>query len=304
MSTPSAWPPAPFVSADWLAAAVQSGRTDLCVVDCRYSFDPAVTGTGEEMYRLGHIPSAVYLDWTTAISAPFAETGVQWMLAPPAQFAAAMTEMGITNSTVVVAYDHEGGHYAARLWWALRYYGHDACLVLHGGIQAWQSADLPLETDSTADVHAAVPFQPASPRHRVRATADEVQVHLNDPAVVLLDVRRPTEFDGGEQRAARRGHIPNSRSLFWRTNLNWAADAGGAASGVGDDTRTLRPQDELKARYAEASVLPDRRVIAYCQGGVRAAHTALVLHVLGYPDVAVYDGSWEEWGNDPARPIA
>lgn len=269
------------------------------IVDCRYSF---VEGpTGRQKYDQGHIPHAVYLD-LDALNQPAQgePRGVPWMIAPPDAFAAAMSACGIGDDTLVAAYDDEGGHYAARLWWALAYYGHDACRILSGDITAWTDQGRPLSTTEPAIQPAS--FTPRGPRQELRATADEVAQALRDHTALVLDVRRPTEYSGAEVRAARGGHIPGATPLFWRENLNWAADAGGAASGTGQG-RTLRPDDDLRARHQAAGVTPDQRVITYCQLGVRAAHAAFTLRLLGYPDVAVYDGSWAEWAADTTRPV-
>jgi thiosulfate/3-mercaptopyruvate sulfurtransferase len=208
------------------------------------------------------------------------------MLAAPEDFARTMSHMGVSNDTLVVGYDAEGGHHAARLWLGLRAYGHDAFALMEGGIQKWQREGRPLETGEVAA--PAATFVP-HPRTGAMASKDDVReaVRRGDPW--LLDVRRPTEYTGEEVRAARGGHIPGAVNVLWKDALR--------------DDWTLKDPDELEDMYRDAGFGPETRTITYCQAGVRAAFTHLVLTALGHEDVRTYDGSWEEWGNDPSLPI-
>jgi thiosulfate/3-mercaptopyruvate sulfurtransferase len=114
---------------------------------------------------------------------------------------------------------------------------------------------------------------------------------IDDPNAVIVDVRRLSEFTGEEVRAARGGRIPQAVRVFWQDTLDWNGDRG------------FKSADEVRHLLDEAGVTPDKRAITYCQGAVRAAHTALVLKMLGYDNVEVYDGSWEEWGSRTDLPI-
>jgi thiosulfate/3-mercaptopyruvate sulfurtransferase len=208
------------------------------------------------------------------------------MLLGPSEFAQAMSRLGIGNDTQVIGYDAEGGHHAARLWVALRRYGHEAMSVMEGGIQKWKREGRALEPgEVTAKPSAFVP----RPRDGVLASKDEVfaAVRTGDPW--LLDVRRDTEFSGEEKRAARGGHIPGAVNILWKDALT--------------DDWMLKDADELEEFYTNAGFGPETSTVTYCQAGVRAAFTHLVLTALGHEDVRTYDGSWEEWGNDPALPI-
>jgi thiosulfate/3-mercaptopyruvate sulfurtransferase len=197
-----------------------------------------------------------------------------------------MGRLGIGNDSMVVGYDAEGGHHAARLWLALRRYGHDTMAVMEGGIQKWTAEGRPLEKGETTV--AAAKFVP-HPREGVIASKEEVHAAVKTGDPWLLDVRRDSEFTGEEKRAARGGHIPGAVNILWKEALR--------------DDWTLKDPDELEDMYANAGFGAETSAVTYCQAGVRAAFTHLVLTALGHDDVRTYDGSWEEWGNDPSLPI-
>jgi thiosulfate/3-mercaptopyruvate sulfurtransferase len=272
------WKSRYLIEVDQLARRL--GEPDLRLVDCRFSFD----GDMRAAYRQGHLPGAVYCNWAEDLSDPPRPT--RWMIASPERFAATMARLGIGDATHVVAYDADGGHHAARLWWGLRYYGHDDVAILHGGIQAWIAAGPPLERGD-------VVVQPArfTPRTRpeLRATKDEILAVLGERAPIILDVRRTSEYAGEEVRAKRGGHIPGAVNLEWKAAL--------------DESLRLKPPEDVRALYAARGVTVGTPVITQCQAGVRAAHSAWVLTLLGHERVKVYDGSWEEWGNDADVPI-
>jgi len=253
------------------------------VVDCRFTFD----ADAKKDYLAGHLPGAVHCDWSRDLSAPPPDSGhPMYILLGPKEFAAQMGRMGIGDDTFVIGYDAEGGHHAARLWLALRRYGHDGMAVMEGGIQKWQREGRPLEPGEVTAPRAT--FTPR-PRESVLASKDDVlgAVRTGDPW--LLDVRRDSEFTGEEKRAARGGHIPGAVNILWKDALK--------------DDWTLKDPDELEEMYTNAGFGPETSTITYCQAGVRAAFTNLVLTALGHDDVRTYDGSWEEWGNSPEVPI-
>lgn len=270
-----------FISTDEVAKRLRDPKVR--IVDCRFTFD----ADAKKDYLAGHLPGAVHCDWSRDLSAPPPASGHPlYILLGPNEFAAQMGRMGIGDDTFVIGYDAEGGHHAARLWLALRRYGHDRMAAMEGGIQKWQREGRPLEPGEVTAPRAT--FTPR-PREGVLASKDDVlgAVRTGDPW--LLDVRRDSEFTGEEKRAARGGHIPGAVNILWKDALR--------------DDWTLKDPDELEEMYTNAGFGPETSTITYCQAGVRAAFTNLVLTALGHDDVRTYDGSWEEWGNSTEVPI-
>lgn len=263
--------------------AARLGDPRVRIVDCRFAFDRDMRAE----YLQGHLPGAVHLNWSTDIAAPPPPSGhPRWMLASADEFARTMSALGISDDTTVVGYDSEGGHHAARLWLGLRRYGHADAAIMAGGIQQWIREGRPLEP---GEVRVAPGRFTPRPTEGVIATKDEVldAVRRGDPW--LLDVRRPSEYTGEEIRSARGGHIPGAVNILWKDALN--------------DDWTIRDPAAIGEMYADAGFGPETRTVTYCQAGVRAAFTHLVLTALGHDDVRTYDGSWEEWGNDPDVPV-
>jgi thiosulfate/3-mercaptopyruvate sulfurtransferase len=270
-----------FWSTDQVAARL--GDPKLRIVDCRFSFEAEARGE----YLQSHLPGAVHVDWSRDIAAPPPSSGhPKYMLSAPSDFAATMGRLGIGDDTFVVGYDAEGGHHAARLWLALRRYGHDGMAVMEGGIQKWVREGRPVEPGEVSV--KPLTFTPR-PREGVIATKEDVLggVRKGDPW--LLDVRRDSEYTGVEARAKHGGHVPGAVNVLWRDALR--------------DDWMLKDPDALEQLYIDAGFGPETSTITYCQAGVRAAFTHLVLTALGHDDVRTYDGSWEEWGNRDDVPI-
>jgi thiosulfate/3-mercaptopyruvate sulfurtransferase len=232
-----------------------------------------------EEYAQDHIPGAVYVDWSQDIVD--LDDPVEAQVAPPARFAEAMSRVGIGDQTLVVAYDtHPASQFATRLWWALRYYGHDQVVVLNGGLGRWQREQLPMET--TVPTYARATFTPRV-QPQLRATAEEVVSLIGKSGVTLLDARDAGQYSGTVVRGeGRPGHVPGA--------VNIPREELIAADG------TFRSNDELRAIFASAHVVPDERIVAYCNGGVAATTVLFSLAMLGYPQFTNYDGSWNEWG--------
>jgi thiosulfate/3-mercaptopyruvate sulfurtransferase len=274
-----------LVTTDWLAERLDD--PGIRIVDCRFAFDRDC----REDYQESHISGAVYLNWSTDLSDP--EHEVDSMIAPPSQVKAVMERLGIGDDTLIVAYDQEGGHFAARLWLVLARYGKgDQVRILDGGWTAWLQENRPVTAD-TPDVPGDKRFSidPNAEQPEWVATAEDVLAATKDPDSVVLDVRRYSEFTGEEIRAKRGGRVPGATYAFWQDNVHWDGDRRFASPG------------ELRARAVDAGIAPNTEVITYCQGGVRAAHAAIALMLGGHPNVKVYDGSWAEWGNREELPV-
>ncbi|HEV2251263.1 MAG TPA: sulfurtransferase [Candidatus Limnocylindria bacterium] len=270
-----------FCSTEQVAARLADPRVR--IVDARFGFDAEARAE----YLKAHLPGAVHIDWSRDIAAPPPTSGhPRYMLQEPADFAATMGRFGIGDDTFVIGYDAEGGHHAARLWLALRRYGHDRMAVLEGGIQKWVREGRPLES---GEVRVTPATFTARPRPGVIATKDEVLAAVRTGDPWLLDVRRDAEYTGEETRAKHGGHIPGAVNVLWK-------DALGAEW-------MLKDPEELEQLYIDAGFGPETSTVTYCQAGVRAAFTHLVLTALGHDDVRTYDGSWEEWGNRDDVPI-
>ncbi|SRR5579875_231966 len=231
-------------------------------------------------YEQGHIPGAVYIDWSHDIVD--LNDPVEAQIAPPERFAEVMGRLGIGDDTLVVAYDaHPTSQFATRLWWALNYYGHADVVVLNGGLNKWLREKRPLET--TIPGYPSAIFTPV-PQPQLRATAEDVLSFIGQSNVKLVDARERAQYTGAMVRGhGRPGHIPTALNLPREEVVDPA-------------TGTFRSNEELAQIFSSAGVTPDERVVAYCNGGVAATTLLFSLAMLGYPNLTNYDGSWNEWG--------
>ena len=281
---------APLVDARSLAAEL-TGSEPPVLLDVRWRFGGP---PGIESYRAGHLPGAVYVDLDTDLAGPPGPGG-RHPLPSAGDFAAAMRRAGVRAGHPVVGYDEGDATIAARLWWSLRYFGHDQVRVLDGGLAAWTAAGLPVTADEPAvaagDFTAVPGYLPVLDPAGAAALAR---------SGILLDARAGERYRGETEPIDKvAGHIPGAVS---------APTAGN----VGPDGRFL-PPDELRDRFAAlgVEVAPARghaagsapAVGAYCGSGVTAAHEVLALSLAGVP-AALYVGSWSGWTADPARSVA
>jgi thiosulfate/3-mercaptopyruvate sulfurtransferase len=243
---------------------------------------------GIDSYRGGHLPGAVFADLDTDLAAAPGPAG-RHPLPEPEAFQAAMRRAGVSNGRPVVVYDEADAIVAARAWWLLRYFGHEACRVLDGGFRAWQAAGGQVATGDGA-APAAGDFT-ARPGHMPILDADGAAGLAR--CGTLLDARARERYRGeSEPIDPVAGHIPGAISAPTTGN-------------VAPDGRFLPPAG-LRARFAALGAGAGgtgRPVAAYCGSGVTAAHEVLALEIAGIP-AALYVGSWSNWVADPARPVA
>ncbi len=281
--------PSPLVSARWLLERL--GADDLLVVDASvvsYTQPNGAPGSlsGHEQYIAeGHVPGAVFADLIDDFSDP--EGRYPFTRPDAARFAAAAGAIGLGPDTTVVVYDTALGQWASRFWWLLRAFGHDAAAVLDGGLAAWRAVGGRVEVGHVEPIATA--FR-AVERPEVWADKAEVErVVAGEVQAALVCSIPPKEFTGEIPASrARQGVIPGSRSLP-------------AGRLVDRDTRTALPDEQLRALFAP--ILEAPRIVTYCNGGIAAAAAALQLVRIGETDVAVYDGSLNEWAADPDAPL-
>jgi thiosulfate/3-mercaptopyruvate sulfurtransferase len=273
--------PSPLVNVEWLQQHL--GAKELRVVDCRFSLqDPRA---GRLAYLDRHIPGAIFLDLEADLSAPKRQGGQggRHPLPAPDDLAKKLGAAGIGNEHFVVAYDEPpaGGMFAPRLWWLLRWLGHDQVAVLDGGIKAWIEAGY--QVSSLAAQYAPASFK-ASPRPQMVVDADAV---AQRPAgTILIDSRAPERYRGElEPIDPAAGHIPGAINRNWLESLE--------ASG------RFKPGAAQAERFAGL----DGEIVAYCGSGVSATANLLALELIGKP-ARLYAGSWSDWVSDKNRPIA
>jgi thiosulfate/3-mercaptopyruvate sulfurtransferase len=263
-----------LVDTEWLAVRAEDQSVRIVEV-----------GGSSSAYDEGHVPGSVFLSMGR-LSNP--DEPVENQIATREQLSEALSSVGVEPDHTVVLYDRQRNLQAARAYWVLAYYRHPDVRVYNGGAAKWSSDGQPLSTEPAAVTESAYEAGPAD--EAIRTTWQYVVDHTEDPETLMCDVRSPDEHLGRDVRAARGGRIPGS------INLEWTAAV--------QPDGTFKPAPELWALYTAAGFTPDKRIITYCQSGVRGAHTWFVLReLLGYPDVRNYDGSWVEYGNHPESPV-
>ncbi len=274
-----------LVTTAWLADHLDD--PNVVVLDGTYHL-PTAGRDAETEFPQGHIPGAQRFD-IDRVCDP--DDPLPHMIPDPETFAAAAAALGISKDTMVVAYDVYGLQSAARTWWMFRLFGHDKVAVLDGGMPKWVAEGRALETGDATPREAGTfvaAFRPELVRSR-----DDVRAAIGDAGVQIVDARAAGRFTGDEPEprpGMRSGHIPGSRSLPIGSLLN-------------KDTREVLGADALAARFAAAGVDPAKPTISSCGSGVTACVIALAAHRLGHPDMAVYDGSWSDWGSRDDTPI-
>ena len=256
------------------------------LVDCRFKLDDLPWG--EHEYEAAHIPGAVYASLDRDLSGAKTGANGRHPLPDPQALARTLGRFGIAGGVQVVAYDQDNGMYASRLWWLLRWLGHDAVAVLDGGFAKWKAEGR--ATTSGAESCEAREFS-GSPRMEMLLDVNAVASHLGEPAWRLVDARAPERYRGEKEPIDKQpGHIPGAANHFFAANLD--------AQGI------FRTPEELRGGFKDA--LGDRpadHLVCYCGSGVTACHNLLALEHAGISGAKLYPGSWSEWSSDPSRPV-
>jgi thiosulfate/3-mercaptopyruvate sulfurtransferase len=279
-----------LISVEELSSVLNSTSSQaLLVLDC--SFDLTNPAAGEHAFALEHIGGSHYVHLDRDLSTTKTGFNGRHPLPTREAFAATMRGFGLTPQTQVVAYDNAGGMYAARLWWMLRWLGHESVAVLDGGFAAWKAAGQPVTANRSA---APVSSNFSAGNSLVRAVSyQELRSQINQPnALMVLDARATDRFRGeNETLDPVAGHIPHARNHFFKNNVG--------ADGC------FKPSADLKAMLEP--ILAGRapsQLVNQCGSGVTACHNLLALEVAGLTGSALYPGSWSEWCAQPDTLIA
>ncbi|MGC3965536.1 MAG: sulfurtransferase [Rhodocyclaceae bacterium] len=263
------------------------GSPDWIVFDVRH--DLAKADAGPAAYGAGHIPGALFLHADTDLSAPKTGHNGRHPLPDRREFAARLASLGVSDNSQVIAYDAHGGMFAARLWWMLRWLGHDNVAVLDGGWLAWLAAGRP--TEGQAPVSRAPGHFTIRPPLTRQVDAEQVLASVRNGDRLIVDARAADRFRGeNETIDPVGGHIPGARNRFFRDNLT-------------DDH--FKPAELLRHEWEQIFDGEEAAsVVAQCGSGITACHNLLALEIAGLPGAALYPGSWSEWVSDPSRPVA
>jgi thiosulfate/3-mercaptopyruvate sulfurtransferase len=274
-----------LVSAEWLSDAL--GAPDLKVLDATYfALDPSRDARAE--YETSHIPTAIFMDLP---SLKDADNPVPFMLPPAEKFAERMRALGVSDDDRIILYDNTAHRTAARAWWMLKTCGTQSVAILDGGLANWLAEDRPIEIGS-GPTPCAGDFI-VHPDFSFLRSIDQIKANVETGAEQLLDARGKARFTGEEadpRPEVAPGHIPGSRSLPYDQLFN--------ANG------TWKRGDALRTAFENAGIDLSRPLVTTCGSGVTAAVLLFGAALLGKADVALYDGSWSEWGADPSTPKA
>lgn len=263
----------PVVSASWLYEHLNDGK--IAIADCRFAL--ANPQLGQQQYQLSHIPGAYYLDLNLDLSSPVQKHGGRHPLPDFNQLAAKLSSMGVDSQTLVVAYDDSRFAFAARLWWLLRYMGHERVAVLDGGFKAWQAQGYPVSNEVIQPQPAKFDWQ-LQPAYAV--DIDIVKARKDLPNVALVDARESDRYRGiSEPIDPVAGHIPGAVNYPWQE--------------VSTPDGYLRPQSAQSDRWQELKGAEE--IIVYCGSGVTACVDLLSLQLAGINTGKLYVGSWSDW---------
>ena len=255
------------------------------IIDCRHQLSDV--GHGRRVYAAGHVPGAFFMHLDEDLSGPMTGQNGRHPLPDPQVLAARLGALGITRQTEVVVYDDTEGMVAGRLWWMLRWLGHEKVRVLDGGFNYWVKEGRPL----TQDVPTATPVVFDVERRDWVVNADAVLANLERREFLVVDARGPDRYRGeNETIDPVGGHIPGALHRFFRNNL--------------DTDGLFRPAADLRQEFLSLFAgVPPEKIVVQCGSGVSACHHLIALEIAGLTGAKLYAGSWSEWCSDPARPV-
>ncbi|WHY21819.1 sulfurtransferase [Paenibacillus sp. G2S3] len=272
----------PIVSTRWLLARLY--EPELVIVDCRFLLtDPEA---GRKAYTEDHIPGAIYFHLEEQLSAPVSEHGGRHPLPEISKLTTVLSKVGINRNSIVVAYDDQGGAYASRLWWMLKYLGHERVFVMDEGYSAWKNGSFPVSDHQAVRIPS---HYEADVQQDMLASMEDVQNVVNDGGALLIDSREPRRYEGLEEPIdPKAGHIPGAINKFWKEVL--------------DEQGRWKSTEVLKEHYE--GIDPQQEIIVYCGSGVSACPNVLALGKAGYRNVKLYAGSWSDWISYEENPVA
>lgn len=272
-----------IVSSEWLKEHLH--EPDVLIADCRFQL--GAPNKGSEAFEEEHLPKAVYFDLEKDLSGVKQKHGGRHPLPPAADFVHTLSQKGISNTKKVVIYDDQGGAMASRLWWMLRFVGHDHAYILNEGFSHWKEKGYPTTQETITP--QPVKFNPAL-RKTMKIEAEEVYSKLHDKGIILIDSRAKERFTGEQETIDPiAGHIPGALNEDWQNRLS-------------NEGRWLTKEEQAKllAKYSE---MKDKEIIVYCGSGVTACVNIIAMEEIGLQP-KLYAGSWSDWISYPNHPVA